>query len=131
MKTKRRVMIKITGEGLSSKEKNAFDDKKCIEVAKQIKQALSKGIQIAVVIGEDETLFQYIRECGEGYVVGLENKRKSRLKMKIVLEGLECKDSNKGKDEVVFYIPGKSKKTFNLVVKKNYYGDCTFQFDFA
>ena len=51
MKTKRRVMIKITGEGLSSKEKNAFDDKKCIEVAKQIKQALSKGIQIAVVIG--------------------------------------------------------------------------------
>ena len=82
-------------------------------------------------IDEDETLFQYIRECGEGYVVGLENKRKSRLKMKIVLEGLECKDSNKGKDEIVFYIPGKSKKTFNLVVKKNYYGDCTFQFDFA
>jgi uridylate kinase len=51
MKTKRRVMVKITGEGLSSKEKNAFDDKKCIEVAKQIKQALSKGIQVAVVIG--------------------------------------------------------------------------------
>lgn len=48
---KRRVMIKITGEGLSSKENNAFDDKKCIEVGKQIKMALSKGVQVALVIG--------------------------------------------------------------------------------
>ena len=81
-------------------------------------------------IDEDETLFQYIRENGDGYVIGLENKRKSRLKMKIVLEGLECK-GHKGKDEVVFDIEGSSKKIFILNIRKGYYGDVTFQFDFV
>ena len=44
---------------------------------------------------------------------------------------LECRDFNRGKSEISFYILGKSKKTFSLWVKRGYYGDCTFLFDFA
>ena len=82
-------------------------------------------------IDEEETLKQYLRQNGDGFVVGLENLRKNRLRMKIVLEGLECRDFNRGKSEISFYILGKSKKTFSLWVKRGYYGDCTFLFDFA
>ena len=51
MKSVRRVMIKITGEGLSSSDGCGFDDKKCLSVAKQIKSAVSKGIQVAICCG--------------------------------------------------------------------------------
>ena len=51
MKSVRRVMIKITGEGLSSSDGCGFDDKKCLSVAKQIKSAVSKGVQVAICCG--------------------------------------------------------------------------------
>ena len=39
--------------------------------------------------------------------------------MKIVLEGLECRDFNRGKSEISFYILGKSKKLLVYGLKED------------
>jgi hypothetical protein len=78
------------------------------------------------------TLVQYLRETSSGYVVGLENRGRRKEKMKLTLEGLEFKDRQyKGKNPIIFIIEAKSKMTFEMTLKKRYYGDVTFEFDFA
>ena len=78
------------------------------------------------------TLVQYLRETSSGYVVGLENRGRRKEKMKLTLEGLEFKDRQyKGKNPITFIIEAKSKMTFEMTLKKRYYGDVTFEFDFA
>jgi hypothetical protein len=78
------------------------------------------------------TLIQYLRETNSGYVVGLENRGRRKEKMKLTLEGLEFKDREyKGKNPIIFIIEAKSKMTFEMTLKKRYYGDVTFEFDFA
>ena len=94
------------------------------ELKSQLVEKINKAAENSA--DEEETLKQYLRQNGDEFVVGLENLRKNRLRMKIVLEGLECRDFNRGKSEISFYILGKSKKTFSLWVKRGYYGDCTF-----
>ena len=78
------------------------------------------------------TLIQYLRETNSGYVVGLENRGRRKEKMKLTLEGLEFKNREyKGKNPITFIIEAKSKMTFEMTLKKRYYGDVTFEFDFA
>ena len=78
------------------------------------------------------TLIQYLRETNSGYVVGLENRGRRKEKLKLTLEGLEFKDREyKGKNPIIFIIEAKSKMTFEMTLKKRYYGDVTFEFDFA
>lgn len=46
-----RVLIKLSGEALAGEKSFGFDDEIISDVAKQIKQAVDKKIQVAVVIG--------------------------------------------------------------------------------
>ncbi len=47
----KRVMLKLSGEALAGEKKHGFDEATCIEVAKQVKQLVDKGIQVGIVIG--------------------------------------------------------------------------------
>lgn len=47
----RRVLLKLSGEALAGEKKTGFDEATCIAVAKQVKQIIDKGVEVAVVIG--------------------------------------------------------------------------------
>ena len=65
------------------------------------------------------------------YVIGLENRYYERIKMAIILEGLEILDSAyKGQSNPTFIINPNEKKVFNVRIKSNYSGDVTFQFEY-
>ena len=88
--------------------------------------------EVPEAIDEDGTINQYVHEERNGYLIGLENKKKIKLKMKLEIEGLEFTDKEfKGKDVCVFEIDKNSKKVFSLTTKKGYYGDINFGFDYA
>ena len=88
--------------------------------------------EVPEAIDEDGTINQYVHEERNGYLIGLENKKKIKLKMKLEIEGLEFTDKEfKGKDVCVFEIDKNSKKVFLLTTKKGYYGDINFGFDYA
>lgn len=47
----RRVLLKLSGEALAGEKKTGFDEETVKQVAVQVKEILSEGIQVAVVIG--------------------------------------------------------------------------------
>ncbi len=47
----KRVLLKLSGEALAGEKKTGFDEATCIEVAKQVKQIVDSGCQVAIVIG--------------------------------------------------------------------------------
>lgn len=47
----KRVLLKLSGEALAGEKKTGFDEAVCLDVAKQVKVLLDKGIQVAIVIG--------------------------------------------------------------------------------
>lgn len=47
----KRVLLKLSGEALAGDRKTGFDEAVCLDVAKQVKVLLDKGIQVAIVIG--------------------------------------------------------------------------------
>ena len=47
----KRVLLKLSGEALAGEKKTGFDEATCIGVAKQVKQLVDEGIQVAIVIG--------------------------------------------------------------------------------
>lgn len=47
----KRVLLKFSGEALAGDKKQGFDEATCIAVAKQVKQIIDAGVQVAVVIG--------------------------------------------------------------------------------
>lgn len=51
MKTKRRVMLKLSGEALSNKEHFGLNLETVISTADQVKEAVDTGIEVALVIG--------------------------------------------------------------------------------
>lgn len=51
MKEIKRVLLKLSGEALSGDKKMGFDEETCIRVAKQVKELVSLGIEVGVVIG--------------------------------------------------------------------------------
>lgn len=46
-----RILLKLSGEALAGDKKTGFDETTVKEVARQIKEVLSKGIQVSIVIG--------------------------------------------------------------------------------
>ena len=47
----KRVLLKLSGEALAGDKKTGFDEATCIGVAKQVKQLVDDGIQVAIVTG--------------------------------------------------------------------------------
>ena len=47
----KRILLKLSGEALAGDKKTGFDEAKVVGVAKQVKQILSQGIQVSIVIG--------------------------------------------------------------------------------
>lgn len=51
MKDLKRVILKLSGEALSGDKKSGYDDSIIEDIAKQVAQLTSKGLQVGVVIG--------------------------------------------------------------------------------
>lgn len=51
MKTYNRVLLKLSGEALAGDKKTGFDEATCIGVAKQVKELVKDGVEVAIVIG--------------------------------------------------------------------------------
>ena len=47
----KRVLLKLSGEALAGEKKTGFDEATCIGVAKQEKQLVDDGVQVAIVTG--------------------------------------------------------------------------------
>ncbi len=47
----KRVLLKLSGEALAGDKKHGFDEATCIGVAKQVKELVEDGIQVAIVTG--------------------------------------------------------------------------------
>ena len=47
----KRVLLKLSGEALAGDKKTGFDEATCIAVAKQVKELVDDGIQVAIVTG--------------------------------------------------------------------------------
>jgi len=47
----RRVMLKLSGEALAGEKKSGLDETMILSVAKEVKKAYDKGVEIAIVIG--------------------------------------------------------------------------------
>lgn len=47
----KRVLLKLSGEALAGEKKHGFDEATCIEVAKQVKTVVEKGMEVGIVIG--------------------------------------------------------------------------------
>jgi hypothetical protein len=84
-------------------------------------------------IDDNGYLVQYLLENGDDtYVVGLENTSNYGFKLYINLEGLDIIDGNyRGMNRPAFTINAYEKKIFNIKVKNNYYGNVSFQFEYA
>lgn len=51
MKNYNRVLLKLSGEALAGDKKTGFDEQTCIGVAKQVKELVDDGVEVAIVIG--------------------------------------------------------------------------------
>ncbi len=122
-------------EKLESKKK-AVDNAKIKTILLKNSQ-ISKKLDSKIVFNEEgkpldiePSLIQYVLEINEGYIIGLENTSKKKIKLKFSLDGLELTDSlYKGRDSPTFYIEPKEKKTFNAVIKNRFNGDLSFKFE--
>ena len=47
----KRVLLKLSGEALAGEKKTGFDEATCMGVARQVKQLVDDGIQVAIVTG--------------------------------------------------------------------------------
>ena len=80
-------------------------------------------------IKPNSDLIQYIKEIKNGYILGLENKGKKKLRCKLNTEGLTLTDTMyKGRGSPTFYLDPGEKKVFNANINKDYKGDLSFQF---
>ncbi len=83
-------------------------------------------------IDDQGYLIQYYLGVSGGFTIGLENRGNATERMKIILEGLEFSDTlYKGRSSPTFTISPGEKKVFNTTYKPRFYGDMTFQFDYA
>ena len=127
-------LIISNDDKLEDKQK-VVDDNKLKNIA--LKNKISKKIDSKIVFNKEgqpldiePSLIQYTLETNDGYIIGLENTSTKKIKIKLVLEGLELTDSNyKGRSSPIFFIDRREKKTFNAVVKNKYNGDISFRFE--
>ena len=47
----KRVLLKLSGEALAGEKKTGFDEETCLGVARQVKQIVEEGYQVAIVTG--------------------------------------------------------------------------------
>ncbi|MCH5267960.1 MAG: UMP kinase [Lachnospiraceae bacterium] len=47
----KRVLLKLSGEALAGPAKTGFDEATCLEVARQVKELIEDGVQVAIVTG--------------------------------------------------------------------------------
>ena len=47
----KRILLKLSGEALAGDKKTGFDEGTVLEVARQVKEIVDKGIQVSIVIG--------------------------------------------------------------------------------
>ena len=47
----KRVLLKLSGEALAGDKKTGFDEETCLGVARQVKQLVDEGVQVAIVTG--------------------------------------------------------------------------------
>lgn len=47
----KRVLLKLSGEALAGDKKTGFDEKTCLEVARQVKSIVDDGVEVGIVIG--------------------------------------------------------------------------------
>ena len=128
-------LITSNFEKLETKKK-AVDNAK-IKTILLKNSKISKNLDTKIVFNEEgqpldiePNLIQYVLEINEGYIIGLENTSKKKIKLKLTLEGLELTDSiYKGRNSPTFYIEPKEKKTFNAVIKNRFNGDLLFKFE--
>ena len=129
-------LITSNFEKLETKKK-AVDNAKIKTILLKNSQ-ISKKLDTKIVFNEeghpldiDPTLIQYVLEINEGgYIIGLENTSKKKIKLKLSLEGLELTDSlYKGRSSPTFYIEPKERKTFSSVIKDRFNGDLSFKFE--
>ena len=85
------------------------------------------------IIDKKGLLIQYVLDIGGGkYIIGLENKYDSKLKLSLTLEGLEFTDYQfSGQSYLKFYINAYEKNIFNVKLKNGYRGNYGFQFQNA
>ena len=122
-------------EKLESKKK-AVDNAKIKTILLKNSQ-ITKKLDSKIVFNEEgkpldnePSLIQYILEIDGGYLIGLENTSKKKLKLKFSADGLELTDSlYKGRNSPTFYIEPKEKKTFSAVIKNRFNGDLSFKFE--
>jgi uridylate kinase len=62
----KRILLKLSGESLSGKEKTGIDAKQLSEYAKEICQVVGAGTQVAVVIGGGN-IFRGLKGVGQGF----------------------------------------------------------------
>lgn len=51
LKSLNRVLLKLSGEALAGEKKAGFDEATVLDVARQVKQVVDAGVQVAIVIG--------------------------------------------------------------------------------
>ena len=60
----KRVLLKLSGEALAGEKKTGFDEATCIGVAKQVKQLVDDGVQVAIVTGGGNYVSDIFRFAG-------------------------------------------------------------------
>ena len=46
-----RVLLKLSGEALAGEKKTGFDEATVLDVARQVKEVVDAGVQVAIIIG--------------------------------------------------------------------------------
>ena len=54
----KRVLLKLSGEALAGDKKTGFDEETCLGVARQVKQLVDEGVQVAIDVYKRQV-------CGE------------------------------------------------------------------
>ena len=119
-----------SNKNISSNEKKE-SEKKSQDNKKDINKATTNVFdEEGEPIQSNASLIQYVKEITGGYIIGLENIGKKKLRVKLDIEGLTLTDSMyKGRGSPTFFIEPKEKKVFNAIIKKGYTGDLSYKFE--
>ena len=122
--------VETNNKNISSNEKENKNDKKDNKDNQKGTNKNNVFDEEGEPIQKSADLIQYVKEITGGYIIGLENIGKKKLRVKLNIEGLQLTDSMyKGRGSPTFFIEPKEKKVFNAVILKGYTGDLSYQFE--
>ena len=81
------------------------------------------------IIDENGVLVQYYLDNGDEFVIGLENRSNTKVKMQLIIEGAVI--ANTGKSIAVFYSNPRERKIFKTKKIANFNGEIAFEFQYA